>query len=478
MLRPARALDVVVVDESDHPVQGASVEVATADPLPYAALTGENGAARVDRLGPPPYRVRAWARGYERGRPRRRRRSAWRPRPCASAPSGRPPWPSRSSSPDGRRPPAAGVLRLAASTGLWPARQHARRRSSEGAARIGGLHGGVYDLKAQLGEEVSRTELAVAVQRGEVREVKLTLEPGKRVRVLVTDGEGEGAPPIRDASVVLVEEGLSSFPVQGRTGADGAALLGPIARARATVSGRAAGFVARTAAVGEAATEVQLGLVRGGVLAGDVVDDRGYPVAGASLEVIGTDTEGMPIDETSAMIDFRDDRFELSLAGPAPLIPMGELGVMPGPVPDLPHDSAAAQTAGKREHHGEPWVTRADGTFRLDPVPPGHVHLIVRHPAYVEALSEALVIRSGAVSTTHVVLRQGGWIEGRVIEEDRTPVAAPASRLGRHAGSRRALEGPSTRPTTAPSPSPPRPRRCSSPSPGPTRPATSSSAPS
>ena len=55
----------------------------------------------------------------------------------------------------------------------------------------------------------------------------------------------------------------------------------------------------------------------------------------------GTDAEGMPIDETSAMIDFRADRFELSLPGPAPLIPMGELGVMPGPIPDLPPASAA-----------------------------------------------------------------------------------------------------------------------------------------
>jgi hypothetical protein len=67
-------------------------------------------------------------------------------------------------------------------------------------------------------------------------------------------------------------------------------------------------------------------------------------------------------------------------------------------------------------------VTRADGTFRCDPVPPGRVHAIVRHPSYVEGISEMVTIRSGVESTVHIVLRQGGWIEGRVVEEDRTPV--------------------------------------------------------
>ena len=209
---------------------------------------------------------------------------------------------------------------LAAGTGLWPARS--TTTDAEGAARLGGLHGGVYDLKARLGEEVSRTELAVPVKRGESKEVRLTLEPGKRVRVTVTDGDGDAALPVKDADVVLVEDGLSSFPVQGRTGARGTVELDPIAHARATLSVRAQGFVTRTALVTETETEIKVGLVRGGVLAGDVVDDRGYPVAGATIEVVGVDAEGMPIDETSAMIDFRDDRFDVALAGPAPLIPM------------------------------------------------------------------------------------------------------------------------------------------------------------
>jgi protocatechuate 3,4-dioxygenase beta subunit len=433
VLRAAKALDAVVVDESEHPVGGASIEVTTTDPLPYAAVTDAEGKARVDRLGPAPYRVRVWAKGYDEvtrsgvvpgATPLRIRLE----RPAALTVT--------VVEPDGK--PAAGATVLAAGTGLWPARSTVA--DAQGTAHIGGLRGGVFDLKAKLGDEVSRTELAVPVKRGEVKEVKLTLEPGRRVRVVVTDGDGDGAPPVKDAAVVLAEEGLTSFPIHARTGPDGAALLGPIARGRASVSARAVGFVARTVAVAEGAVEVRVPLLRGGTLAGDVVDDRGYPISGATIEVIGTDTEGMPIDETSAAIDFRDERFELALPGPAPLIPMGELGVMAGPIPDLPPASAAIDSAttgggsGARRG-GDPWVTRGDGTFRCEPIPPGRVHAIVRHPGYVETLSEAVTIRSGAESTVHVVLRQGGWIEGRVIEEDRTPVRGARLELAATRGS-------------------------------------------
>ncbi len=129
--------------------------------------------------------------------------------------------------PDGK--PAAGATVLAAGTGLWPARSTVT--GDAGTARIGGLHGGVYDLKARLGDLVSRTEVALPVKRGEARDgASSRSSRAGACRVTVTDGDGDGAPPVKAADVVLVEEGLSSFPLQGRTGADGIALLGPLAR--------------------------------------------------------------------------------------------------------------------------------------------------------------------------------------------------------------------------------------------------------
>jgi protocatechuate 3,4-dioxygenase beta subunit len=431
VLRPARALDVVVVDEGEQPVALAGVEVTAADPLPYAAITGRDGAARVDRLGAPPYRVKVSARGYDDtvrsgvvpgAAPLRIRLERLATLEVTVMGT------------DGK--PAAGATVLAAGTGLWPARSTVV--DGAGTTTITGLHGGVYDLQARRGDEVSPTDFAVPVKRGEQKSVQLTLGAGKRVKITVTDGPGEGAPAVKGASVVLAEEGLSSFPLQGTTDEHGVADLGPIAKQRATAAARAAGFVPRSAVlVDAAATEARIALEKGGVLSGDVVDDRGFPVAGASIEVVGVDAEGMPIDESTTMTDFRDEHFAMTLGGPAPLVPMGELGVMPGPIPDLPHGGAGAEGSVEAKRGGDPWVTRSDGTFRADPVPPGRVHAIVRHPDYVEALSEVVTVRSGAEATVHVVLRQGGWIEGRILEEDRTPVAGARVEL---AATRGALE--------------------------------------
>lgn len=430
VLQPARALDVIVVDESEQPIEGAAIEVTTADPLPYAAVSGKDGRARVDRLGPPPYRLHASARGFDdtvragvvpTAAPLRIRME----RLAAIEVSVR--------NADGTAAPGATVL--AAGTRLWPARSVVV--NERGVATITGLHGGVYDVQARRGDEVSPTDIAVPVKRGEVKSVELTLGPGKRVKIHVTDGAGEGRPDVKGASVVLAEGGLSSFPLQGKTDARGIVELGPIARQRASAAARASGFVAKSAVlVDAAATEVTIPLERGGVIVGDVVDDRGFPVAGATIEVVGVDAEGMPIDETTALSDFREDHFEATLGGPAPLIPMGELGFMPGPIPDFPHGGAGIPLLGEAPRRGgDPWVTRADGTFRADPVPPGRVHAIVRHPDYVEAISERVTLRAGGEATVHVVLRHGGWIEGRILEEDRTPVAGARIELAATHGS-------------------------------------------
>ncbi|WP_437674965.1 carboxypeptidase regulatory-like domain-containing protein [Sorangium sp. So ce131] len=427
VLRPAKVLEVLVVDDADRPLDDAEVTVATADPLPFVATTAEGGRARFDRLGAAPYVVRASALGFEDTvrtgivpgplplRIRMDRLGALTVRVV-----------------DAAGQPADGATVLAAGTGLWPARSTVTDAS--GAARIAGLRDGVYDLKARRGAEVSATAFAVPVRRGEGKEVKLVLGPGRHVRLLVTDGDGEDAPGVKGANVVLVEQGLSAFPLHGRTGDDGAVTLGPISPGYASASALAAGFVPRNAVqVGDGATEVHIALLRGGAIVGEVVDDRGYPVPGATIEVVGADAEGMPIDESTAMAEFREEHFERALPGPAPLIPAGELGVMPGPIPDLPRGDVSIPAAAVRS--GEPWVTRGDGTFRAEPITPGRVHAIVRHPEYVETISETVTLQPGGEAHVRVVMRQGGLLEGRVLEEDRKPVAGARVELAATAGS-------------------------------------------
>jgi len=436
VLRPGKVLDVLVVDDADRPIQDAEVTVVTPDPLPFVSASDAGGLVRFDRLGPPPYTVRGRAFGFEETvrtgvvpgpfplRLKLDRLGALTVRVITTAGQ-----------------PVEGAEVLAAGTGLYPARSTVTDAS--GSVHIGGLRDGVYDLKARRGDDVSATAFAVPVKQGQARDVELVLEPGRRVRVLVTDGDGENAPTVKGASVVLVEAGLSAFPLHGRTGDDGSITLGPLAPGPASASAWAAGFVQRSAVpVGEAPVEVRVPLLRGAVLLGDVVDDRNYPVAGATIEVVGVDAEGMPIDETTAMTEFREDHFARALMGPAKLIPMGELGVMPGPIPDLPRGDVPMPVAGSvggepgaPPSAGDPWVTRADGTFRADPVTPGRVQAIVRHPDHVEAFSEIVTLKPGGEARVHIVMRQGGLLEGRVVEEDRNPVAGARIELAATSGS-------------------------------------------
>lgn len=420
-LAPARRLEVVVQDDGGAAVPRASIEVRTGDPLPFVATTGDDGRARFERLGPPPWTVRARAVGYDES--------------SHSGVKGDGPLKvvlKRLGSidvavvgADGR--PARGATVLAVGPGLWPARK--TETGPDGHARIAGLGRGIYDLRATRGDEVVRGPVTITLPRGGAEEATLSLVRGRRIEVRVTDGEGDDAEPVPSASIVLAENGLSSFPIEGTTDKRGVALLGPIAPVNAVVSARAEGFVARTGVAVPASgpASVAVALVRGAALTGEVVDGRGDPVGGATIEVIGTDTNGGPIDETNEAMAFRAAHFAWALSGPREMIHAGELGVMPGPIPPIPHGASAVPDALLRQGGSapppEPWVTRGDGTFRAAPVPPGRVRAIVRHPAYVEAVSELVTTSSGGEAHVKVVLHGGGTLEGRVLDDRSRPVA-------------------------------------------------------
>ena len=208
--------------------------------------------------------------------------------------------------------------------------------------------------------------------------MRLALAPGVMVTAHVVDAATDE--DVRDARLTLAESGLSPFPIEGVTDKRGRVVLGPIVRGPATLSARADGFVPKAAlSLDEAASsEVKIALARGGVLIGKITDARGYAVDGATIRVIGTDLEGMPIDEDPSRMSFREAHFTAQLKGPSPLLPAGELGVMPGPVPAIPHGPAVGLSFGgsappgasvtSRTVQADPWVSGRDGTFRATPV--------------------------------------------------------------------------------------------------------------
>lgn len=413
-LGPEHFLDVEVKTEQSQPLANAEIEVRGADPFPVGARTNDAGKARVGRLGEGPFTVTVRVPGYEEVT--RRHVAEGTPLVVTLGKQGALLVKVIGES----NAPVAGARVLVASPSLWPAR--AAETNAEGTVRIGGLDSGTYALRAVHGTQVSSIELGVPLQRGEEKQVELKLGPGLMLNVRVVDAtDDEG---VARARVTLAESGLSPFPLEALTDKAGRVVMGPIARGGASLSARADGFVAKGAVQVDDAppAEIKIPLLRGGVLVGKISDTRGYAVDGATIRVIGTDLEGMPIDEDPQRAAFREAHFTATLEGPRPLIPAGELGVMPGPLPPIPHGAPlgislggnAAGNAPPKIGTEEPWVSARDGRFEVKPIPPGRVRALVRHPQYVEALSEIVTVTSEKETKVDVILSRGGILEGRV----------------------------------------------------------------
>lgn len=434
---PAGSLDVLVTGDDEQPVAGARVEVRCGDPLPFVAKTTAKGKAKLERLCPPPYEVIVTADGYDSSK-----RASVQPGALPYRVSLKKLGSILVSVIDPQGDPGPLAFVYVAGAGLWPARQ--TRTNAFGNATIAGLPAGAYDLRAVRADLASPVVNAVTVERGSQAKVQLRLEEGRRIAVLVVDGDGSDAHAVPGANVVLVEGGLSSFPLEGKTGGDGIIVLGPIAGRSLSVSARAEGFVSATAvAVPSDSSQVRVALLRGGTLRGDVVDSRGFPVPGASIEVVGTDPNGLPIDESPSLHSFRAAHFSWALPGPPELIPAGELGVMPGPIPPIPRGPVTTTTTTSPLRPGgdvppppaADWVTDRDGEFSVGPITPGRVRAIVRHPGHVEAVSDLVTLVPGGSARVHVVLQTGGSLEGRVVDERGFPVAGARVQITAQNGS-------------------------------------------
>lgn len=412
-MEPERAVEIAVRDEAGVPKDGVEIEVLGAEPVPVGALTDARGRARVGRLRAGPWVVRVKAPGYEpvvrRGAREGelveivlRKLGAFVVTVVDSAGA-----------------PAARARVLITSASLHPAR--IADADEKGAVRIGGLDAGAYALRAVRGSAVSPVELAASLGVGEEKAVTLKLASGVHVAVRVVDDEGPRADPVAGAQVSVAEGGLSPFPVEGVTDGEGRAVLGPVLPGGVTVSVTATGFAPRgPIRVTEGEGELRVVLSRSGTIEGRVVDARGFAIDGATLRVVGTDFYGGPVDEDPDRQGFRDALFTARLSGPTPLVKVGELGVVPGPVPPIPPPGAAIVPSGlplaARPKEVEPWTTRRDGTFRVGPVPAGRVRLLVRHPQYVEAESDLVTLKPGEDGKVTVVMQRGGSLEGRVVD--------------------------------------------------------------
>lgn len=415
---PEHVLALEVRDEANRGVAGATVEVRSpADPVPIGATTDAEGHARVGRLGPGPFAVTVRAAGL--GETSESRVDEGAPFRITLKKLGT----LFVKVLDEGGAPARGARVLLSGPNLWPPR--ATETNEAGEAKVSGLDGAGYSARAVRGGSLSRLETGIAVGKGEERRVLLTLAPGRSVRVTVVEGEADDGPPVSGARVVLVEGGLSPFPIEAVTDKRGGAVVGPFLESGAIVTASADGLVARGAPLTDNAGAITLHLARAGTIEGRVVDGRGFPIDGVTLSLVGTDVGGGPVDEDPSRHAFRKAHFFATLSGPRALIPAGDLGVVPGPVPPIPRAGSLGEAAGlpvaaAASNAGvdtaAPWISKRDGTFVLAPATPGRVRVVARHPGYVEAESAFVVLAPGGKLEMTLTLARGGSLEGRVVD--------------------------------------------------------------
>ena len=422
-LGPEHGFEVTVHDELGAAVPGAQLEIVeSSQSLPVGGRADGDGVAHVGRLSAGPWHITARAPGYEDAVSRASQDGEMVKlvlRKLGSL--------SVQAVGDDDRPVAGARVVIAGAT-LWPPRS--AQTGAGGDVLLGALPAGSYAVRATAADRVSPIELGVTLGRGEQKVLVLHLVAGRFVAVRVTDGVEDDADPVRASRVTLVEGGVSPFPLEATTDAKGRARLGPIAAGSATLGAWADGFVGRGGMplADPVPVETRIALVRAGTLEGRVVDARGYPVDGATIQIVGTDPSGAPILDDPSRARFQSAHFDAMLAGPAPLLPSGELGVVPGPVPAIPREGMALPAAARVATVGptapiEPWVTRDDGTFRAAPASPGRVRVIVHHPQFVEAQSEVVTLAPGGSAHVEVVLHGGGTIEGKVVDARDRPVS-------------------------------------------------------
>ena len=432
-LAAERVLRVHVEDEQGDPFPDARLEARGEDAFPVAGSTRADGSAVLRGFRGDHARLRIDATGYE----------------LVTVPAGATVAVDAAPDtgvvrvvlkklgrltvtvvgPDGTKVPGASVH--VTSAVLWPARVATTK--DDGSALLLGLPFGNYSIRATHGNDLSASDVGVAVAPGEDPKITVQLVHGQSLVVRVVEGERENAVP--KARVTLVEGGVSSFPQTAVTDKDGKATLGPYL-GEASVSVFAEDLVGETAVrvPSPPPPELVVRLERGGTIEGEVVDARGRPVEGATVRFVGSDLRGQPVDDDPRVFAFRLASADYNVQ--RPFVPSGgggELGVVPGPVPPIPRTGiAAAPTEGAPaagDERADPWVTRRNGRFTAHPVTPGRVFAIVRHPEFLPGQSEWIELAPEGRKEVRIVLERGGNVEGVVVDARGHPVAGALVQL-------------------------------------------------
>jgi protocatechuate 3,4-dioxygenase beta subunit len=447
-----------VTDGSTRPVAGARVRVAGEDPLPAvppAAGTDADGRYEISGLAAGIYDVLVSSAGLA---------PVLVPRVAVQrqAGAGLDVVLEKGSRVEGRVVDADGKPRAAQ---VWLAELDGRanraladlvRTEADARGRFGleRLPAGSHALLVRAaGRAAQRVEVSVAADEPLVDLGDVVLETGLALRGRVHDAAGTA---IADARVVAVRMVATRFEeLETRSAGDGTFAFSGLLNGPHWLRVTAAGFASASRTVPAGRDDVDLTLVPGGSIEGQVVDEADRPVESFRVSATGRSSDHEGRLEANAgdgrfrLDDLAPDSYVVEVSAPerAPGL-ASNVAVVAGRSRDLGKirlgagltlrgtvvDSAGAGQAGAMvqavESTGDPQSWNAPGgpsgvggSFEIKGLAAGTYDVVASHPDFVTGRAQGLDLAAGRPAPeVRVVLTRGGSVEGRAHHRG-TPIA-------------------------------------------------------
>jgi Carboxypeptidase regulatory-like domain len=344
------------------------------------------------------------------------------------------------------------------------------RSSPTGGFVLPELPEGNYTVIAYRNDLASPSVRVARLGAGPFAAVELELDTAAVVagQVFEADGAAAGAGVLAALELQPVAE--DEPPRYAQTARDGRFRLEGVHRGRWVVSVVAPGYARPESVVIDAgAGEVRIPVVRGGAIAGRVLDFGGAPIAGAALRLRDADERELSGEDERAVLAQLSGRTAPAVDGAADdgaarrgdarFAPRGELGVLLGPLPPIPPPGVRAprrplldlatlppQLAALArppsftvpDEQASRWSSDAQGRYVVRGVPPGRYTVLAQAPGFADGVRVGAVISAGAtLRDFDVALSVGTFIVGTLRDQRRSPVVG-ARLLARRDGPRRA----------------------------------------